>query len=244
MDSLTGYKRKMAFRKAESISIDYGVIEKSKKVVMIPASFDWSDVGSWSAVSDYLETDKQSNSIIGNVIDIGSKNTTIVASDRLIATIGLKNMVVVDTPDATLITVKGKTQEVREIVRQLKETDKEEYKIHKTVEKPWGNYTVIENKKGYKVKQLTVNPGAKLSLQRHEKRNEHWIIVEAEKGQTKVTKDSEIFLFCCGDHVHIPMNVKHRLENIGTTIIKLIEVSYGEYLGEDDIERFEDVYGR
>jgi mannose-1-phosphate guanylyltransferase/mannose-6-phosphate isomerase len=150
-------------------------------------------------------------------------------------------MVVVDTPDATLITPKEKVQDVRKVVEVLKRNGREEYMVHKTVERPWGSYTVLEKGQGYKIKRVVLNPGAKLSLQLHRKRSEHWVVVE---GIARVTKENETYLVHTNESSYIPINVKHRLENPGKTTLQVIEVQNGAYLGEDDIERFDDIYGR
>jgi mannose-1-phosphate guanylyltransferase/mannose-6-phosphate isomerase len=225
----------------EPISIDYGIMEQSQDVLMVPATFQWSDLGSWSALDEIVEKDGAGNIFKGNAIDIGSQNSTIYADKRIVATIGLKDMVVVDTPDATLITPKERVQEVRKIVEALKQNGREEYLIHKTVERPWGNYTVLEKGEGYKIKRVVLKPGAKLSLQLHKKRSEHWIVVT---GTAKVTREDDQYLVHTNESTYIPINVKHRLENPGGIPLQVIEVQNGEYLEEDDIERFDDDYGR
>ena len=231
----------MLYAKLDPISIDYGIMERSKDVLMVPATFQWSDLGSWNALDEIIERDDFGNILKGNTIDIGSQNSTIFASGRLIATIGLRDMVVVDTPDATLVTSKERVQEVRKIVEILKQNGREEHLIHKTVERPWGSYTVLEKGKGYKIKRVVLKPGAKLSLQLHRKRSEHWVVVT---GIARVTKGDEIYLVRTNESTYIPINVKHRLENPGGELLQIIEVQNGEYLEEDDIERFSDDYGR
>ncbi len=225
----------------ESISIDYGIMERSQDVLMVPATFQWSDLGSWSALDEIVEKDEAGNIFKGNAIDIGSQNSTIYADKRIVATIGLKDMVVVDTPDATLITPKERVQEVRKIVEALKQNGREEYLLHKTVERPWGNYTVLEKGEGYKIKRVVLKPGAKLSLQLHKKRSEHWIVVT---GTARVTREDDKYLVHTNESTYIPINTKHRLENPGEIPLQVIEVQNGEYLEEDDIERFDDDYGR
>jgi mannose-1-phosphate guanylyltransferase/mannose-6-phosphate isomerase len=225
----------------ESISIDYGIMERSQDVLMVPSTFRWSDLGSWSALDEILEKDNEGNIRKGNTIDIGSQNSTIYGGERLIATIGLKDMVVVDTPDATLVTPKNRVQEVRKVVEVLKRKGREEHLLHKTVERPWGSYTVLEKGEGYKIKRVVLKPGAKLSLQLHKKRSEHWVVVA---GTARVTREDETFLVNTNESTYIPVNTKHRLENPGETPLQIIEVQNGEYLEEDDIERFDDDYGR
>jgi len=225
----------------ESISIDYGILERSPEVLMVPATFQWSDLGSWTALDEVIEKDDSGNIIKGNTVDIGSQNSIVFSGERLVATIGLKDMVVVDTPDATLVTTKERVQEVRKIVEILKQNGREEHLLHKTVERPWGSYTVLEKGEGYKIKRVVLNPGAKLSLQLHRKRSEHWVVVSET---AKVTRESETYLVHTNESTYIPINTKHRLENPGEVVLQIIEVQNGDYLEEDDIERFEDVYGR
>jgi len=225
----------------ESVSIDYGIMERSPNTVMVPATFKWSDLGSWSALDEMIEKDGAGNIFKGNSIDIESHNSIIFSGERLIATIGLKDMVVVDTPDATLVTPKEKVQEVRKIVERLKETNREERLLHKTVERPWGSYTVLEKGNGYKIKRVVLKPRAKLSLQLHKRRSEHWVVVA---GIAKVTKENETYLVRVNESTYIPMNTKHRLENPGEETLQVIEIQNGDYLEEDDIERFQDDYGR
>jgi mannose-1-phosphate guanylyltransferase/mannose-6-phosphate isomerase len=224
-----------------SISIDYGVMERSSDVLMVPSTFRWSDLGSWTALDEMIVKDDSGNIVKGNAVDLGSQNSTIFASERLVATIGLKDMVVVDTPDATLVTTKEKVQEVKKVVELLKQNGREEHILHKTVERPWGAYTVLEKGQGYKIKRITLKPGSRLSLQLHRKRSEHWVVVQ---GVAEVTRENETYLVHTNESTYIPVNSKHRLENPGKDSLQIIEVQNGEYLGEDDIERFSDDYGR
>ncbi len=229
------------YAELESVSIDYGILERSKDVRMVQSSFQWSDLGSWAALDEILERDRAGNILRGNTIDVDSQNSIIFSEKRLIATIGLKDMVVVDTPDATLITSKGRTQEVRKIVEALKEKNREEHLIHRTVERPWGSYTVLEKGSGYKIKRIFVKPKARLSLQRHGRRSEHWVVVS---GVAKVTRENEVYWVHTNESTFIPMNTKHRLENQEDGPLQIIEVQNGNYVEEDDIERFDDEYGR
>ena len=231
----------LRYAKLEPISIDYGIMERSSDVLMVPATFQWSDLGSWTALDEVIEKNDSGNILKGNTIDIGSQNSIVFSGERLIATIGLKDMVVVDTPDATLITPKEKVQEVRKIVEILKQNGREEHLIHRTVERPWGSYTVLEKGQGYKIKRVSLNPGAKLSLQLHRKRSEHWVVVS---GTARVMKENDTYLVHTNESTYIPVNIKHRLENPGEVLLQIIEVQNGEYLEEDDIERFSDDYGR
>ena len=225
----------------EPVSIDYAVMERSRDILMVPAKFRWSDLGSWAALDEVIEKDKSGNIVRGNAINIGSQNSTVFAGARLVATIGLKDMVVVDTPDATLVTPKDRVQEVRQIVETLKQNDREEHLIHRTVERPWGSYTVLEKADRYKIKRVVLKPKAKLSLQLHRKRSEHWVVVS---GVAKVTRENETYLAHTNESTYIPVNTKHRLENPEEVPLQIIEVQSGEYLEEDDIERFVDDFGR
>jgi mannose-1-phosphate guanylyltransferase/mannose-6-phosphate isomerase len=229
------------YSRLKPVSIDYGVMERSSHILMVPAKFRWSDLGSWAALDEVIEKDKTGNILKGNTIDIESENSTVFAGDRLVATIGLKDMVVVDTPDATLVTPKDRVQEVRKIVETLKQGEREEHLIHKTVERPWGSYTVLEKGDRYKIKRVVLKPKAKLSLQLHRWRSEHWVVVS---GVAKVTREEETYLAYTNESTYIPVNTKHRLENPEEVPLQIIEVQNGEYLEEDDIERFADDYGR
>jgi mannose-1-phosphate guanylyltransferase/mannose-6-phosphate isomerase len=229
------------YSRLKPVSIDYGIMEHSSNIRMVPARFRWSDLGSWAALDEVIEKDKTGNILKGNTIDIGSENSTVFAGDRLVATIGLRDMVVVDTPDATLVTPKDQVQEVRRIVETLKQGDREEHLIHKTVERPWGSYTVLEKGDRYKIKRVVLKPKAKLSLQLHRRRSEHWVVVS---GVAKVTRDQETYLAYANESTYIPVDTKHRLENPEEVPLQIIEVQNGEYLEEDDIERFADDYGR
>lgn len=234
-------KRDKLYSTIDPVSIDCGIMERSKDVRMIPATFQWSDLGSWAALDEIIERDQAGNILRGNTIDIGSRNSIIFSDKRLIATIGLEDMVVVDTPDATLVTPKGRTQEVRKIVDVLKQNNREEHLIHLTVARPWGSYTVLEKGEGYKIKRIVLNPGARLSLQRHSRRSEHWVVVS---GVARVTREGEVVLVHVNESTFIPINSKHRLENPGEKPLQIIEVQNGDYVEEDDIERFADDYGR
>jgi mannose-1-phosphate guanylyltransferase/mannose-6-phosphate isomerase len=231
----------MRYEALDPISIDYGIMERSQNVLMVPARFQWSDLGSWAALDEIVEKDNSGNIIRGNTIDLGSQNSIIFSGQRLVATIGLKGMVVVDTSDATLVTPKEKVQEVRRIVEALKQSGREEHLIHKTVERPWGSYTVLEKGQGYKIKRVVLKPGARLSLQLHRRRSEHWVVVS---GIAKVTRENEIYLVHTKESTYIPIDARHRLENPGEIPLQIIEVQNGDYVEEDDIERFEDDYSR
>jgi mannose-1-phosphate guanylyltransferase/mannose-6-phosphate isomerase len=231
----------MLYAKLSPISIDYGIMERSHDILMVPATFKWSDLGSWAALDEIIEKDKTGNILKGNTIDIGSQNSTIFAGNRLIATIGLKDMVVVDTADATLVSPKEKVQEVRKVVESLKQTNREEHIIHKTGERPWGSYTVLEKGNRYKIKRVVLKPKARLSLQLHRRRSEHWVVVS---GTARVIRENETYLVQTNESTYIPINTKHRLENPGDIPLQIIEVQNGDYVEEDDIVRFSDDYNR
>ncbi|OGP52851.1 MAG: mannose-1-phosphate guanylyltransferase/mannose-6-phosphate isomerase [Deltaproteobacteria bacterium RBG_13_52_11] len=232
---------KELYASLESISIDHGVMEKSQDVLVIPADFGWCDLGNWTALSDVLERDEQGNILQGNAIDIGSENCTVIACDRVLATIGLKDMVVIDTADATLVSSNKMVHEVRKVVETLRRNNREEHLVHRTVERPWGSYTVLEKGKRYKIKRIVLHPKARLSLQLHQHRSEHWVVVS---GTARVTKGEEVFDVHSNESTFIPIAVKHRLENPGRIPLQIIEVQNGDYVEENDIERLEDDYQR
>ena len=230
-----------AYRRLPSISIDNGVMEKSGKAAMVPVAFKWSDVGSWGSLDEVAPKDKAGNVVGGRVVDIGSQRSVVYGDRRVVATIGLTDMVVVDTPDATLVCPKSRAQDVKRIVDILKQQGAPEHLEHLTVHRPWGSYTVLEEGPGYKVKRVTVNPEGRLSLQLHHKRSEHWVVIA---GTARVTRGEEVFDLEIGQSTAIPVETKHRLENPGQDTLHIIEVQNGPYLGEDDIVRFKDDYGR
>jgi mannose-1-phosphate guanylyltransferase/mannose-6-phosphate isomerase len=232
---------KELYSSLESISIDHGVMEKSRDVLVMPADFGWCDLGNWTALGDVLEKDERGNIVQGNAIDIGSENCTVIAGDRVLATIGLKDMVVIDTADATLVSSKEMVPEVRKVVETLKRNNREEHLVHRTVERPWGSYTVLEKGDRYKIKRIILNPKARLSLQAHQHRSEHWVIVS---GTARVTRGEEVFDVHSNESTFIPIAVKHRLENPGHIPLQIIEVQNGDYVEEDDIERLDDDYRR
>ena len=229
------------FTEMPDISIDYAVAEKSTHMSVMPMQgIYWNDIGSFDSIAEVL-ADKNGNGIYGDVIADGCCNTTILGSDRLISGIGLKNLIVVDTPDALLITEKGKSQEVKKVVEKLKKEHRKEAIENRTMYRPWGSYTILAEGEGYKVKRITIKPGAKLSLQMHYHRSEHWTVIS---GTGKLTLDDKVVIFKENESTYIPIAVKHRLENPGQIPLSIIEVQNGRYLGEDDIVRFDDEYGR
>ena len=229
------------YRRIVSVSIDTGVMERSSKAAVVPVTFQWSDVGSWGSLDEVAEKDRAGNVVTGRVIDLESKHSIVYADRRVVATIGLQDMVVVDTPDATLVCPKSRAQDVKKIVDILKQQQAPEHLEHLTVQRPWGSYTVLEEGPGFKVKRVTVNPGGRLSLQMHHQRSEHWVVIA---GTARVTRGEEIFDLQVGHSTAIPVKTQHRLENPGKETVHIIEVQNGPYLGEDDIVRFKDDYGR
>lgn len=229
------------FNQLPSISIDYAVLEKSAQVRMLPLELTWSDVGCWDNVYELLEKDDHSNVTVGQVVTVDTKNSLIFADKRMVATIGVEDLLVVETDDALLISKKEESQKVKDIVGLLKERGSKEIHEHLTTQRPWGYYTVLEEGKRYKIKKILVNPLEKLSLQLHYHRSEHWVIV---RGTAKVTISETQTIVHEGESIFVPKSALHRVENPGKVPLEIIEVQVGEYLGEDDIVRFEDVYGR
>ncbi|WP_454258705.1 mannose-1-phosphate guanylyltransferase/mannose-6-phosphate isomerase [Pseudoxanthomonas mexicana] len=231
---------KGAFSACPSDSIDYAVMEKTADVMVLPVDIGWNDVGSWSALWDVAERDADGNAHHGDVIAVDSRNSYAYAQ-RLVALVGLDDIVVVETDDAVLVARKDKVQEVKQVVARLKQEQRSQAVLHREVHRPWGSYDSVDNGGRHQVKRIKVKPGAALSLQMHHHRAEHWIVVS---GTAKVTRGDETLLLSENESTYIPLGVKHRLENPGKVPLELIEVQSGSYLGEDDIVRFEDVYGR
>src|SRR5439155_9630567 len=229
------------YQRLTPVSIDHGVMEQSSRAAMIPVDFAWSDIGSWSSLGEVAPRNDSGNLVSGRVVDLDSRDSILYADRRLVATIGLSGMVVVDTPDATLICPKTRSQDVKKVVEILKRQGAPEHLEHLTVFRPWGSYTVLEEGPGYKVKRVTVNPGGRLSLQLHHQRSEHWVVIT---GTARVTRGEEVFDLHVSQSTAIPVETKHRLENPGSDTLHIIEVQNGPYLGEDDIVRFSDDYGR
>lgn len=229
------------YKNIRGISIDHGVLEKSANVAVIPADFKWSDIGSWNSFSEILDTDPYGNVIKGKVVDIGSSNSIIFGNNRLIATIGLKDFIIVDTPDATLVCPRDRAQDVKNIVDLIKRKGYAEHEFHVTVNRPWGTYTLLEAGPGYKIKKIQVNPGKRLSLQIHNRRSEHWVVIT---GTARVQRGDEVTDLTVNQSTYIPTGVKHRLENPLKTPLELIEVQSGNYLEEDDIIRLGDDFER
>jgi len=229
------------FAKSPADSIDYAVMEKTENAVVVPLNAGWNDIGNWSALYQIGEKNKNGNVIKGNAITTETTNSYINANHHMVAAIGVDNLIIVDTADATLVASKDAAQQVKQIVEQLQQQKRIEEQLHRKVYRPWGWYDTIDNGHHFKVKRICVNPGATLSLQKHHHRAEHWIIV---KGTAKITNGNKTELLTENQSTYIPIGVTHRLENQGKLPLEMIEVQSGSYLGEDDIERLEDYYGR
>lgn len=230
-----------SFLKVPENSIDYALIEKSQNLAVVPCDLGWSDVGSWGAFGDLAKTDTHGNCVEGETLLHDVTDCYIRSPDRLVAAIGIDHLFIIDTPDALLIADKSRDQEVKNIYTQLKKKGHEAYKLHRIVHRPWGTYTVLEEGPRFKIKRIVVKPGASLSLQMHHHRSEHWVVV---KGMAKVINGEKELLVNTNESTYIPAGHKHRLENPGVLDLVMIEVQSGEYMGEDDIVRFQDAYGR
>lgn len=230
-----------SFAGVRSDSIDFAVMEKARHRAVVPVSCGWSDIGSWQAISELYEGDVHGNRVRGEAVLIDSSNTFVQGEHRLVAAVGVDNLVIVDTGDAVLVASRDRAQEVKSVVDELTRTQHESAIHHRTVHRPWGNYTVLEDGRDCKVKRLVVRPGGVLSLQRHRKRSEHWTVIS---GQASVRLDEREFILGPGEATQIQLGQLHRLENRGEDDVHIIEVQTGTYFGEDDIERLEDKYGR
>jgi mannose-1-phosphate guanylyltransferase/mannose-6-phosphate isomerase len=229
------------FAECPSDSIDYAVMEKTDSAAVIPLAAGWSDVGSWASLKDALPGDARQNVHHGDVVSIDSDNCLLFSSSRLVATVGLKDHVVVETKDAVLVAPRDRVQDVKLLVNRLKELGRSEPGLHREVFRPWGSYDSVDAGERFQVKRLSVKPGASMSLQLHHHRAEHWIVVS---GTARITRGEETFLLSENESTYIPIGTRHRIENPGKVPLHMIEVQSGSYLGEDDIVRFEDVYGR
>lgn len=225
--------------KAESI--DYGIMEKSAKTAVLPLSLSWSDVGSWENIYELYDKDENANVKVGNVFDHNCQNNLIFAGKRLVTTIDVQNLIVVETDDALLICKRGSSQHVKHVVEKMLAKGSREVLEHTTIQRPWGSFTVLEQGDRYKMKKIVVNPGQRLSLQKHLHRSEHWVVV---KGTAQVTINEGIHFVHENESIFVPKGAVHRVENTGKISLEIIEVQVGEYLGEDDIIRLEDHYGR
>ena len=229
------------FGKVPSNSIDYAVMEHSSEVAVVPCSIGWSDIGSWDALGDLTAPDSQGNRTEGEVFLHDVTNCYIQSNQRVMGGVGIDNLVIIDTPDAILVADKSRCQDVKHLYAELKAQGHDAHKLHRTVHRPWGTYTVLEEGPRFQIKRIVVKPGARLSLQMHHHRSEHWVVVS---GMAKVVNGENEFFVRTNESTYIPAGHKHRLDNPGVVDLVMIEVQSGEYLGEDDIVRFDDVYGR
>ncbi|PCJ22082.1 MAG: mannose-1-phosphate guanylyltransferase/mannose-6-phosphate isomerase [Gammaproteobacteria bacterium] len=232
---------KVHFEACPEDSIDYAVMEKTEDAVVVPVDCGWSDVGSWSSLWDIAEKDESGNVLNGEVMTEGTTNSYIKSESKLIATVGLDNVVIVESDDAILVADKDKVQDVKKIFNRLKAKNRSEAFVHRKVYRPWGYFDSIDNGERFQVKRIFVDPGAQLSLQMHHHRAEHWVVV---KGTALVTRGDETFLVTENQSTYIPIGTQHRLANPGSIPLEMIEVQSGSYLGEDDIVRLDDIYGR
>lgn len=230
-----------SFAEAPDISLDYAVMERAENVAVIPVGYDWNDIGSWDALAELTPADGRGNRIVGEAVTVDSDDCFIQSDSRVVASVGVRNLLVVDTPDALLVADRSRAQDVKAVVQQLKLVSHDSVRHHRIVHRPWGTYTVLEEGERFKLKRIVVKPGASLSLQMHYHRSEHWVVVS---GTARVSNNGETFLLRTDESTYISAGHKHRLENPGMTDLVIIEVQSGEYVGEDDIVRFDDRYGR
>ena len=229
------------FAALPDISVDYAVMEKHRQVAVVRGAFDWNDIGSWNALGDLTAADENGNRTVGDAVAMNTRDCYIQSDSRIVAAVGVQNLIIVDTPDALLVADKSQTQGVKQVVQHLKLSNHATHLLHRTVHRPWGTYTVLEEGAGYKIKRIVVKPKASLSLQMHRHRSEHWVVLS---GTASVVNDTKEYTVRPNESTFIPAGHKHRLENPGDTDVVIIEVQAGEYVGEDDIVRFDDVYGR
>jgi mannose-1-phosphate guanylyltransferase/mannose-6-phosphate isomerase len=232
---------KASFAALESISIDYAVFEKARRVAVVPGTFGWSDVGAWPEIAAQFPPDANENRVSGSAMFVDSADCFVHSDGRLVAALGMKDTVIIDTPDAVLVMPKERAQDVKKVVEAVRASGGDKHIFHATVARPWGTYTVLQEGPQFKLKRIEVKPLSSLSLQMHHYRNEHWIVVS---GTARVTKGDEVFLLATNESTYIKSGTRHRLENPGMLPLVLIEVQSGQYVGEDDIVRFDDKYGR
>jgi len=232
---------KAEFIKCRSESIDYAVMEKTKDALVLPLDVGWSDVGSWSSLFDALPADEEGNVLQGDVLTHDTRDCYVHSTSRLVAAVGMEDHIIVETKDAILVAPKDRVQDVKDLVAKIKKSGRTESALHREVFRPWGSYDSIDNGDRFQVKRLSVKPGGVLSLQMHHHRAEHWIVVQ---GTARITRNDETFLLAENESTYIPIGATHRIENPGKVPLHIIEVQSGSYLGEDDIVRFEDNYGR
>ncbi len=229
------------YEKMPGISIDYAVMEKSDKIALLPLESDWNDLGSWQSIYDISEKDENNNVVSGNIINVNSTNSLLYSNSKCIATIGLDNVVIIETEDAILACDKNKVQDVKKVFDELKSKNSDLHLIHKTVFRPWGFYTCIEGGEGYLIKKIQVHPKQKLSIQMHNHRSEHWVVIS---GKAKVLLNDNKYTLEAGQSIDIPLQAKHSLQNPYDAELSIIEVQKGDHISEEDIIRFEDMYGR
>ena len=230
-----------SFGRSPSISVDYAVMERTTNASVVPLDAGWRDVGSWTTLAEFSQSDDAGNVVRGDAVVQRTRNTFVHSDTRLVATVGVTDLVIVDTADAVLVADRNAAQDVKAVVRHLELAGRDEHRTHRRVYRPWGSYDTVHEADGFKIKLITVQPGQRLSLQAHRHRAEHWIVV---RGVARVTRDDETFLVRQNESTFISKGAKHRLENPGDAPLELVEVQTGHYLGEDDIVRFEDAYGR
>ena len=240
-EDLDFFRPGAAFARAPAISIDHAVMEKTEAAAVVPVDMGWSDVGSWPALRALHQADDANNALTGDVLLVDAKNSLVHATHRLVAAVGIEGLIVVETADAVLVAAQHAAQRVKEVVARLEAESRPERLAHRRVHRPWGWFETIDAGPGYQVKRITVNPGAQLSLQRHRHRSEHWVVVT---GTAQVRRDGQTFDLAENQSTYIPPGARHRLANPGAAALQIIEVQVGDYLGEDDIERFEDDFGR
>lgn len=240
-DRVTLEIEKDGFSQVPAISIDYAVMEKAQNVAFVPCAFDWSDIGSWNAMSELIPADTSGNRVTGEALLHDTARCFVHSEDRLVGLAGVSDLLVIDTPDALLVAHQERAQDVKVLFNRLKADGHQAASLHRTVHRPWGTYTVLEEGERFKIKRIEVKPGARLSLQAHHHRSEHWVVVS---GTAKVVNGDDEILLTTNQSTYIPCGHKHRLENPGVMRLVMIEVQSGDYLGEDDIIRFDDVYGR
>lgn len=229
------------FERVPNISVDYAVMERSNQVAVVPSDIGWTDVGTWNEIRNLANPDEQGNRVVGDAILIDSKNTFVQSEERMVAAVGVSDLLIVDTRDALLVANPANTQDIKQVVSILRKNGHDAFRLHRTVMRPWGTYTILEEGPGFKMKRIEVKPGGRLSLQSHRQRSEHWVIVQ---GEARVIVGDGEFIVKQNESTYIPAGQMHRLENMGEEPLVVIEVQCGSYLGEDDIVRFDDCYGR
>jgi len=230
-----------AFTALEAISIDHAVMEHTDKALVARAAIGWSDLGSWAALGEIMPQDEAGNAVRGEVVALDTSGSVIWAEDRLVATLGVEDLAIVAVDDAVLVAGRERAQDVRDLVATLAKLSRPETAARTTTHRPWGSFTNIAVGPGFQIKRIVVKPGARLSLQSHNRRAEHWVVVQ---GCPRVTCGEDIVDLAENEHIFIPLGARHRIENLTDALVEIVEVQLGDYLGEDDIVRYEDIYGR